>query len=60
MGGVCRNMININEAIEILNRASLPDVQQACRDKRVWYKVYGEGDTEKILISFKKKLTANK
>ncbi|KKW11515.1 MAG: hypothetical protein UY48_C0017G0008 [Candidatus Gottesmanbacteria bacterium GW2011_GWB1_49_7] len=53
-------MININEAIEILNRASLPDVQQACRDKRVWYKVYGEGDTEKILISFKKKLTANK
>jgi len=50
-------MISVDEAIETLNRASLPEIQQACRDKRIWYEVRGEGDTEKILISFKKKLT---
>jgi len=57
MGRVCGNMISVDEAIETLNRASLPEIQQACRDKRIWYEVRGEGDTEKILISFKKKLT---
>ena len=57
MGRVCGNMISIAEAIEILNLASVPEIQQACRDKRIWYEIKGEGDTEKILISFKKKLT---